>query len=156
MIKDFHTNISQITLHYKRKVKANERPKVTSSQHVYKLFRENWDDMTINLYEEFKILLLDRNNRCMGIVPISQGGVSGTFVDTKLIFASALKARACGIILGHNRPSGELRASVADKAITKKIVEGGRHLDISILDHLIITDEEYLSMADKDIVSFTL
>ena len=156
MTKEFHTNISQITLQYKRKVKANDRPKVSSSKHAYELFRDNWDDMTINLFEEFKILLLDRNNQCMGIVPIAKGGVSGVVVDPKLIFASAIKARACGIILGHNHPSGGLKASSADKAITRKIVQGAYHLDISILDHIIVTDDEYCSMADNNTVSFTL
>ncbi|WP_298511073.1 JAB domain-containing protein [uncultured Kordia sp.] len=156
MTKEFHTNISQITLQYQRKVKANERPKISSALRAYQLFRANWDDMTINLFEEFKILLLDRNNQCMGIVPIAKGGVSGVTVDPKLIFASALKARACGIILGHNHPSGGLKASSADKAITRKIVQGAHYLDISILDHLIVTDDEYYSMADDNLVSFTL
>ncbi|KAB8155106.1 DNA repair protein [Kordia sp. TARA_039_SRF] len=156
MTKEFHTNISQITLNYQHKVKADARPKVTCSRHGYELFRENWNDMTINLYEEFKILLLDRNNRCMGIVPISQGGVSGTIVDSKLIFASALKARACGIILGHNHPSGNLKASRADIGLTEKIVQGAKYLDISVLDHLILTDDNYLSLADDNLVSFTL
>ena len=92
--------ISEIKLTYTRKVKASDRPKVNSSQEAYNLFRNNWDNMTINLQEEFKIMLLDRNNACIGIVPISIGGVSGTVVDAKLVFAAALKARACALILG--------------------------------------------------------
>ncbi|MEM6721107.1 MAG: JAB domain-containing protein [Bacteroidota bacterium] len=155
MTKDFHTNISQITLNYQRKVKASDRPKIKSSRQAYQLFRDNWDDMTINLREEFKILLLDRNNCCMGIVPIAQGGVSGVSVDTKLIFASALKARACAIILGHNHPSGGLKASRADIGLTQKIVKGAKYLDLDILDHIIVTDEDYLSLADNHSVSFT-
>ena len=84
--------ISEIELTYKRKVKAGDRPKVSCSMDAYDLFRENWDDLTINLCEEFKVMLLDRNNCCMGIVPISKGGISGTIVDPKLVFASALKS----------------------------------------------------------------
>lgn len=141
-------NISEIKLTYTRKVKAKDRPKISSSEDAHKLFRENWDDLTINLFEEFKILLLDRNNRCMGIVPISQGGVSGTFVDAKLVFSSALKARACGIILGHNHPSGNTNPSNNDKELTKRLIEAGKYLDLSVLDHIIVTDESYTSFAD--------
>lgn len=141
-------NISEIKLTYTRKVKAKDRPKISSSSDAHNLFRENWDDLTINLFEEFKILLLDRNNRCMGIVPISQGGVSGTMVDAKLVFSSALKARACGVILGHNHPSGNTNPSSSDRALTKKLIEAGKYLDISVLDHIIVTDENYTSFAD--------
>ncbi len=156
MTEKFKTNISEISLTYKRKVKADDRPKVSCSSNAYKLFRENWDNLTINLMEEFKILLLDRNNSCMGIVPISKGGVSGTVVDAKLIFASALKARSCGIILGHNHPSGNLMPSEADKTLTRKLIVAGKYLDIRILDHIIITDEDYFSFADKDCISFDM
>lgn len=155
MTEKFKTNISEISLNYKRKVKACERPKVSCSKDAEKLFRENWNDLTINLYEEFKILLLDRNNSCMGIVPISQGGVSGTLVDAKLVFASALKARACAIILGHNHPSGNLKPSQADISLTKRLVTGAHYLDLKILDHLILTDSTYTSFADDNMMSFT-
>ena len=144
--------ISEIELTYKRKVKAGDRPKVSCSQDAYNLFRENWDDLTINLQEEFKILLLDRNNRCMGIVPISKGGVSGTLVDPKLVFSSALKARACSLVLGHNHPSSNTTPSQADKSLTEKLVSGGKLLDLSVLDHIIITDEAYMSFADMALI----
>lgn len=151
----FKTNISEISLTYKRKVKASDRPKVSCSKDAERLFRENWNDLTINLFEEFKILLLDRNNCCMGIVPISQGGVSGTLVDAKLVFASALKARACGLILGHNHPSGNLNPSQSDISLTKRLVQGANYLDLKILDHLILTDTAYTSFADDNLVCFT-
>jgi len=140
--------ISEIELTYRRKVKACDRPKVSCSKDAYILFRENWDDLTIDLMEEFKILLLDRNNQCMGIVPISKGGISGTIVDPKLVFASALKARACAMILGHNHPSGNTQASDVDKRLTVKLVEGGKYLDLSVLDHVIVTKDGYSSFAD--------
>ncbi|GFZ79644.1 DNA repair protein [Aquaticitalea lipolytica] len=155
MTEKFKTNISEISLNYKRKVKASERPKVSCSKDAEKLFRENWNDLTINLFEEFKILLLDRNNSCMGIVPISQGGVSGTLVDAKLVFASALKARACSIILGHNHPSGNLKPSASDISLTERLVKGANYLDLKILDHIILTDVNYTSFADDNLVSFT-
>ncbi len=144
--------ISEIELTYKRKVKACDRPKVSCSKDAYKLFRENWDDLTINLQEEFKILLLDRNNHCMGIVPISKGGVSGTLVDPKLVFSSALKARACSLVLGHNHPSSNTTPSQADKNLTEKLIKGGKLLDLSVLDHIIVTDETYSSFADMALI----
>ena len=144
--------ISEIELTYKRKVRASDRPKVTCSKDAYNLFRENWNDLTINLSEEFKVLLLDRNNRCMGIVPISKGGVSGTVVDPKLVFTSALKARACSMILGHNHPSGNTKPSFADKNLTTKLIEGGKYLEVPVLDHIIVTDDRYSSFADMALI----
>ncbi|MEM9680412.1 MAG: JAB domain-containing protein [Bacteroidota bacterium] len=156
MTSTLKTSISEITLNYKRKVRAEDSPKVSCSEDVYRLFRENWDDLTINLFEEFKILLVDRSNRCLGAVVISKGGISGTLVDPKLVFASALKARACGLILGHNHPSGNLAPSQQDIRLTEKLMRAGSYLDLRILDHLIITDDDYTSLADNDLMSFTL
>lgn len=154
MTEKIKTNISEISLNYKRKVKASERPKVYCSRDAEKLFRENWSDLTINLFEEFKILLLDRNNSCMGIMLISRGGVSGTLVDAKLVFASALKTRSCAIILGHNHPSGNVKPSQADISLTNKLVKGADYLDLKILDHIILSDVNYTSFADDNLVSF--
>lgn len=139
--------ISEVKLVYSRKVRANDRPQVSASQDAYVLFRENWDDLTINLNEQFKVMLLDRNNRCMGISTVSSGGVSGTVVDPKLIFALALKGRACQLIVAHNHPSGNLSPSNQDFQITKRLCDVGKCLDLEVLDHLILTDESYYSMA---------
>lgn len=152
MTHTLKTNISQITLSYKNKVKAKDRPKLSSSKDAHQLFRENWNDLTIQLYEEFKILLVDNSNRCLGIVQISQGGTTGTFVDPKLVFATALKARARGIILGHNHPSNQLRSSLADRNLTEKLVIAGQYLDIAVLDHTILTEDGYYSFADDGII----
>ena len=146
------SKISEVELVYRRKVKANDRPKVSCSQEAFALFRENWDDLTINLYEQFKVMFLDRNNRCMGISHISSGGVSGTVVDNKLIFATALKSRACQIIVAHNHPSGNLEASLQDHQVTKKLVDAGKVLDLPLIDHLVITDDGYSSIADNGLL----
>lgn len=90
----------------------------------------------------------------MGIVPLSQGSVSSTLVDPKLVFVSALKARACGIILGHNHPSGNLQASKSDIALTEKLELGGKYLDLKILDHIILTEDNYFSFADNGLTPF--
>jgi DNA repair protein RadC len=155
MTKQISTSISEIKLTYTRKVKASDRPKIKSPEDAYVLFRKNWDDMTINLQEEFKILLLDRNNACMGIVPISKGGVSGTMADAKLIFASALKARACSIILGHNHPSGNTKPSPADRHLTENLSKAGHYLSLPILDHIIVTDDSFSSFVEMNYIKDT-
>lgn len=98
------------------------------------------------------MILLNRVNRVLGIYHVSSGGIAGTIADPKLIFMAALKGSASGIILSHNHPSGNLKPSQVDLQLTKKIVEGGKLLDISVVDHLIITSEGYLSFADEGLL----
>lgn len=154
MTNKFQENISQISLVYKSKVKAKDRPKIVTSKDAYALFRKNWDNMTINLYEEFKVLLVDNGNRCMGIAKLSQGGLTSTTVDIRLIFALALKARCTGVILAHNHPSGNIVPSLSDHELTDRIIQAGEVLDIQVLDHLILTEDKYLSMADRGLHPF--
>jgi DNA repair protein RadC len=94
-------------------------------------------------------MLLNRSNRVLGISCISKGGISGTVVDVKIILQTALKANASGLIISHNHPSGNLTASSEDIKITVKLKNACKLLDLSLLDHLIITDEGYLSFADE-------
>ena len=100
----FPTQVAEIKLTYQTKVKAVDRPKVSSSYDAYTILNANWSDQ-MGLFEEFYILLLDRGNRVMAHYKASQGGVAGTVVDAKIIFAAALKCRASAIILAHNHPS---------------------------------------------------
>lgn len=141
--------VSEVSLVYKSKVKASERPCISSSKEVYELLKWNWDDTQIELVEQFKILLLNRANKVLGVYDISTGGITGTVADPKVIFMAALGAAACSIILSHNHPSGNVKPSRADIELTKKIKEGGQLLDISVLDHLIISTESYYSFADE-------
>lgn len=94
-------------------------------------------------------MLLNRANKVLGIFEVSSGSSAGTVADPKLIFAAAIKANACGIIMAHNHPSGNLSASQADIDLTKKVKEGGKLLEIQMLDHLIVTTETYYSFADE-------
>ena len=137
---------------YKSKVKPSERPCVSSSKEVYELLKRNWNDTQIELVEQFKILLLNRANKVLGIYEISTGGISGTVADPKVIFMAALGAAACGVILSHNHPSGNVKPSRADIELTRKIKQGGELLDISVLDHLIISSESYYSFADEGLM----
>ena len=100
---------------------------------------------TIELQEEFKVVLLNRANEVLGVYSLSKGGITGTIVDQRLIFAVALKCNATGIILCHNHPSGNLKPSEADVTMTSKIKKCGELFDISLLDHLIITKNGYFS-----------
>lgn len=144
--------VAEVQLVYRTKVKASERPKITKSADAFTLLKEHWNDDTLDFIEKFKIMLLTRSNRVLGIVEVSSGGVSETVVDPKIIFASALKAVASGIILAHNHPSGNLKPSSQDLALTKRLKNAGEILGISILDHLIITSEGYYSFAEDSMM----
>ncbi|HXI01191.1 MAG TPA: JAB domain-containing protein [Sphingobacteriaceae bacterium] len=144
--------VSEINVTYRPKFKASERPQVSTSQEVYNILFNNWDLDRIELQEQFKVLLLNRSNKVIGIYEVSSGGMCGTVADPKLIFSTALKACASSIILSHNHPSGNLKPSQADLNLTKKIKEGGILLDISVLDHVIITSESYYSFADEGLI----
>ena len=141
--------VAEIQLIYKNKVKAADRPQITSSQDAYWILESNWSDQ-IGLVEEFNILLLDRSNRVMAMCFISKGGTSSTVVDIKIVFAAAIKGRASSIILAHCHPSGNLKPSQADIDLTKKFKQAGEILEIPILDHLILSPEGgYYSFTDE-------
>jgi DNA repair protein RadC len=143
----FQQQIAEIKISYSHKVKPSSQVQVTSSKAVYDYVARLWPD--IEYRESFAVLLLSRSMKILGLSWISQGGISGTVVDPKLIFQTALKANASSILLVHNHPSGQLIASEADRKITRKVKEGGKLLDIEVPDHLILTSESYYSMADE-------
>src|SRR5690554_8038848 len=93
--------VAEIQLTYKTKVKPSQRPKITSSKEAYGILLDNWDEGKLEFVEQFKILLLNRANRVLGIYEVSTGGVSGTVADPKLVFAAAIKSNASAIILAH-------------------------------------------------------
>ncbi|WP_423147033.1 JAB domain-containing protein [Rubrolithibacter danxiaensis] len=144
--------VAEVELVYKTKVKASERPKVSGSKEVYQLLAACWDESKIEFVEQFKILLLNRGNKVLGVYEISTGGMAGTIADPKVIFSAALKACASSIILSHNHPSGNLKPSDADIQLTRKIINGGNLLDIAVLDHVIISAEGYYSFADEGLI----
>lgn len=122
---------------------------ISNSEESFKLLLSSWSKDLIELQEEFKVLLLNRNNKVLGIYNCSKGGVSGTIVDAKLVFVVAIKCSASSIIVAHNHPSGNLNPSQADIRLTKKLKEAGDFLDIKVLDHLIISKEGFYSFADE-------
>jgi DNA repair protein RadC len=144
--------ISEVELVYRSKVRASLRPILTNSKDVYDLLVQSWDKDKIELQEQFKVLLLNKGNKALGIFEVSTGGVAGTVADPKLIFMAALKANACNVILAHNHPSGNLKPSRADEELTQKIKQGGKLLEINVLDHLIVSPEGYYSFADEGLL----
>lgn len=123
--------------------------KIRHSKDSYELLKSCWNMNTIELQEEFKVLLLNRNHQVLGVYPLSKGGISGTVVDAKLVYSVALKCNASSIIVAHNHPSGNLKPSEADLRLTKKLKQAGTYLDITLLDHLIITRNGYYSFSDE-------
>lgn len=123
-----------------------ERPKISSSQDAFQLLSPQIGDLAI---EEFWIMFLNQGNRVLKLEQISRGGITQTAVDIRIIFKKALELMATAIILAHNHPSGNLIASEADKALTRKITEAAKYLDIQVLDHLIVGQKNYLSFADQ-------
>ncbi len=143
--------VAEVQLSYKTKVKPSERQKVTSSGSAKDIFMPFFDE-DIEYIEKFCVMFLNRNNKVLGIQLLSIGGTSGTYVDPKIILQGAILSNSSAIILCHNHPSGNTRPSEADITITKKIKQGAEFFDISVLDHIILTTEGHLSMADEGII----
>jgi DNA repair protein RadC len=130
----------------RRGAEALEKKKITSSRDVFEYFSSIFGDHT---YEAFYILLLNRANRIIREVQISEGGFSGTVADPKKIFKIALEYNASTIILSHNHPSGNIQPSDADIKLTHKLKGAGEMLDLPVIDHIILGEEKYYSFADE-------
>jgi DNA repair protein RadC len=128
---------------------AVSRPKITSSQAAYQVLQKRLSDLP---HEEFWVLILNRANQVIREEHLSKGGISGTVVDVRLICRSAIEHSASGIVIGHNHPSGQILPSEQDKTITKKLKEGLKLFDITLLDHLIIGDQKYFSFSDDGLL----
>ena len=142
-------NVAEVELIYKSRVKASRRPKIVSSKDAYNVLLKAWDENKIEFVEQFKVMFLNRANNVLGIYDVSTGGISGTVADPRVIFVAALKANACGIIISHNHPSGNLKPSKQDEELTQKLKQAGQLLDIKLMDHLVVTTEGYYSFADE-------
>ena len=142
--------IPEIQLRYSFRVKRADRVQVRNSNDLFQALRSIWDHDTLDYREMFIALYLNRCNHVLGYRIISIGGVAGTVVDARQVLAIAIKANASAIVLAHNHPSGQRLPSQQDIDLTAKIKAGGDLLDISVLDHLILTsDDTYFSFADE-------
>ena len=144
--------INELAITYSRKEISQNS--IKNSAAVYNLIKEIYSNTQseIELKEYFFMILLNRANKVIGYYKLSEGGISGTVVDLRLAFGTALKGLASGIIITHNHPSGNLSPSEEDKRLTKKFVEAGKLLDIAVLDHLIVTNNGYYSFADERLI----
>jgi len=152
LIQNNWNTVSEIELVYKSKVKASQRPQLKKVAETFGFLKQHWDENKIELVEQFKVILMNRNHRVLGIYNMSTGGVSGTVADPKLIFMAALKTNACNLIIAHNHPSGNLEPSEADKRLTQKIKDGANLLDMNLIDHVIVTTEGCYSFADEGLL----
>jgi len=141
-----YAKLPQLTLQLKRGEVLSET--IHSSGDVARVFRQIWDQDSLVVYESVLCLFLDRQNRTIGWMKVSQGGLSSSIVDNRLILVTALNCLATGLILAHNHPSGSLDASEADRQHTQKLKEACKILDIELLDNLILTETGYTSFAD--------
>lgn len=144
--------IAEIKISYSPNVPPSMRPKVNCSLDAYKIFFDNFEN--VGYKESMYVMLLNRANNVLGISKISEGGLSQTVCDPKVVYQTALKANCSGLILCHNHPSNNTNPSEQDKVLTKKLIEAGKFLDLPLLDHIIITPEEgrYFSFADEGVI----
>lgn len=144
--KTYKNTISEYSLKYTKS--EIQKTKITTSESASNVIRKFYFD-DINIYESFFILLLNRANNTTGFAKISQGGTAGTIVDIKIIAKYAVESLSSAVIICHNHPSGNIKPSEADINITKKIKDALLLLDISLTDHIILSENNYYSFADN-------
>lgn len=146
------TNMKNFSLIKTKSIQTNfPKQKVNSSKESYNVIKQFYGD-DIDIFESCFILLLGRSNKTIGYAKISQGGVSGTVVDGKIVFKYAIDTLASAIIIAHNHPSGNLTPSSQDIKLTKNLQEVAKCIDINILDHLILTSEGFYSFSDNGLM----
>ena len=129
--------------------KTNIKTSKIAAELLYSFYNIN----TINYQEEFIVLYLNNANNIMGVQHLSKGGITATFVDVRIIIATALKCFATGILISHNHPSGQLIPSVSDEVTTQNIKKACKYFDITLLDHIILAPSgEYFSFSDTGIL----
>ena len=133
----------------RRSADVLEKDKIGGSKDAFQILQLKLEDLP---HEEFWVILLNRANKVIDIKLVGRGGLSSTVVDSKVIFSFALESLASGIILAHNHPSGNLKPSNSDIRLTKKLVDAGKIMEVPILDHIIVGDNDYFSFADEGLI----
>ncbi|MBK7683857.1 MAG: JAB domain-containing protein [Bacteroidetes bacterium] len=153
MLNNFklQNQVAEIRVTYTSKIKATDRAQIHSSSDAELLLRGIWDS-NMDFKESFYLLLTNRANRVLGWYKLSEGGLCATIVDMRILFSIAVKSLACGMILAHNHPSGNTRPSETDQQLTDKIKTAAKMMEITLLDHLILTSDSYLSFADEGLL----
>lgn len=145
-----NTQVAELLVSYSAHIMSEQ--KISNSRESYSLITNHWNLDTMEMLEEVKILLLNKANKVLGIYDLSKGGISSSIIDIKIVLSIALKTLASGIIIVHNHPSGNLSPSKADIDITEKLKSACKIMDIMLLDHLIISKEDYFSFADDGLL----
>lgn len=143
--------ISEIKVAY-RPLSTTILNPITQSKDVYDLIIREWDDNILEMIEEVKVIFLNRTNKQIGIYNLAKGGITGCVVDIRIILSIALKTLATGVILVHNHPSGNLKPSTEDKKITNELRKACEIMNITLLDHLIVTRKGFFSFADANLI----
>ena len=146
-MKTYKSNMPEITLKFK--TGNYKKTKISTSLDAFQVLVELYDNDTVDYRETAFVLFLNKANNTIGWMKISEGGTSATVIDPKMIFATALKCNASGIILSHNHPSGQLRASDEDRKMTSNLATIGYIMGIEVLDHVIVCRSGYYSMNDE-------
>jgi DNA repair protein RadC len=147
-MKNTLEGVSEIEISYKPTI--GSKPEVTSSSDAYLILKKHYPENQIALKEYFVVMYLNQANRVIGVQKLSIGGLTSAVADVRLLFGTALKILATGIVISHNHPSGNTRPSLQDRNLTKQVKDAGKLLDIKLLDHLILTpDDNYISLADN-------
>lgn len=142
--------VSEISVSYSRTYKR--KIKVTGSDTAHKTLRKMWNTNLLNIQEQFCVLFLNNSNEVVGFRCLSSGTLTASLIDFKILFGLACKSLSSAIIIAHNHPSGKLQPSQGDINVTKKIKEAGKMLDIKLLDHIILTQNDYYSLNDNHLI----
>jgi len=145
-------NLPEFNISLKYKGKKSELKTISSSNDAADIARMCFDADTMDWTESFIVIALNNANKVLGFYKVSSGGVTATIADPKVIFQFALLSNASSILVAHNHPSGNLQPSNADKAITEKIANAAKLLDMRLLDHIIITDESHFSFQESGLL----
>lgn len=143
------SSFNEVRIHYERPI-FNSIKVVKCSEDSEKILREFLDDKRIDYKEFFWVILLTNANQVLGISEIGVGNSTSVIANLKEIYQLALLANASAIIVAHNHPSGKLEPSKSDKNLTNKLIEALKLLDITFLDHLILTSESFTSYSKSN------
>jgi len=145
-----NTQVAELLVSYSPHILSTQ--KISNSRETYSLITNYWNLDTIEMLEEVKVILLNKANKVLGIFDLSKGGICSSIIDVKIVLSITLKTLASGIIIVHNHPSGNLSPSKADIDITEKLKSACKIMEIILLDHLIISKEDYFSFADDGLL----
>lgn len=145
-------NIAEVSLAYKATQSVETLPTITSPEEAADYLRSIWDSETIELREEFLVILLNNAKKVLGWSRISTGGSTATIVEPSAVFQLALLGKADSIICAHNHPSGRLEFSSADIALSRRLTDAGKLLGITVDDHIILTQTGYLSLREEGLM----